>query len=1061
MAKRFIPIRLLITIVFCLAHHTSALAHGDPAAVSQPAQFLIITPQQWAKQMQEYADFKGVIQSLNTEVCSLELILESNADAADDAERLKQYLYTRWAESDGALRYVLLVGDADVIPVRYMVLDRNTDAAFNYAFYPCDLYYADLADAGGEFDNWNGASDDFHATYFGEVRGEHNKADPINFDGVSYVPEIAVGRWPVSNDVALETVITKSQYYSQEVSVLNSIPVTNRLPRAAYLTTSGWIESRGMMDQMRDDMPATWSHARRYYADSTRDDQTPPPTAREVVRLLNEGVDLVLHAGHGTGDSWHDSISTTSITELTNRDHLPIMFSVGCSTAVFATLPPYEPYLDSDGVTHDGTNNGEVFDAPPPPPAVYQAGLYNASGLGEQLLRASLDGAVAYIGCNTGSQPCAMTLMRGFVKGYNAATSTGDALGVTVGDCWQSALAYYYEAEKLASIQPSNSWYPPSIFFQGMKFMLFGDPSLPMRAPVDIRKDVGGPEEWVRAAPDVLDAYAIAHRGASGTVPENTLAAFTAAHRQGADVIETDLVLTADNQLVCFHDLTLEGVTNVAEVYPDRVREDGKWYVIDFTWQELQRLAVIGRGEMGISGKWRLMIPSYDDLLTLVHALNKESGREVGILTEIKDPKFHADAEKDIASHVVDTLESHGLNHGYSRIVVQSFDFDVLVQLRRDLDCQIPLVYLVDKDEEVPDARLDQLADIVDGIAPNWKSIGPAGRTDGQDPDLIERAHLRGLMVLGYTFGDDTEQMARFVQKYGIDGIITDFTATGRQAVSERGFAWLKFRPGDGPFSGGPELPRNLRPVPRLDDYGLIWHDEFDGTALDETKWKHSRLGPRRDAINVTDAVSLDGNGHLTITTSRVEAADGTARYHTGMIDTLGHFGTAYGYFEARMQLQTEVGHWSAFWIHTHSMGNPIGDVATAGTEIDVAELLHNGKHESAVQHTLHWDGYGEHHKSQGRLVPIDGLNDGFHTFGLLWTPAEYVFLVDGRETWRTRTAVSQRPQYMILSCEVGDWAGDIGEAELPDSLIVDYVRVYQPMKLRHWQAMIDWRTLK
>ncbi len=59
------------------------------------------------------------------------------------------------------------------------------------------------------------------------------------------------------------------------------------------------------------------------------------------------------------------------------------------------------------------------------------------------------------------------------------------------------------------------------------------------------------------------------------------------------------------------------------------------------------------------------------------------------------------------------------------------------------------------------------------------------------------------------------------------------------------------------------------------------------------------------------------------------------------------------------------------------------------------------------------------------------------------WTPEHYVFYVDGKETWRTDNGVSHRPEYMILSLEVGEWAGDIANAKLPDRLYVDYVRVY------------------
>jgi hypothetical protein len=153
------------------------------------------------------------------------------------------------------------------------------------------------------------------------------------------------------------------------------------------------------------------------------------------------------------------------------------MLSTGCSTARFATLPPYEPYVDIHGKTHEGTNAGQVFAAPPPPPAPYQSGKHNPIGLGEELLRRGPDGAVAYIGCNTGSQPCALTLVEGFVQAF------GEAREPRLGDCWSAAVRHYYEKERLASLVPTESWYPASIFFQAMKFMVYGDPSLTMPGP--------------------------------------------------------------------------------------------------------------------------------------------------------------------------------------------------------------------------------------------------------------------------------------------------------------------------------------------------------------------------------------------------------------------------------------------------------------------------------------------------------------------------------------------------------------------------------------------------
>jgi beta-glucanase (GH16 family) len=234
--------------------------------------------------------------------------------------------------------------------------------------------------------------------------------------------------------------------------------------------------------------------------------------------------------------------------------------------------------------------------------------------------------------------------------------------------------------------------------------------------------------------------------------------------------------------------------------------------------------------------------------------------------------------------------------------------------------------------------------------------------------------------------------------------------------------------------------------APQPPGYRLVWSDEFDGQSLDLRKWDYRDLGPRRDGVNVKDCVTLDGRGHLVLTTKRVGR-----EYHTAMIGTEGRFETCYGYFECRVTMQTERGHWSAFWLQSPTMGRHVGRPQESGTEIDIFEYLVSRG--DRVQHTLHWDGYGKDHKSAEKIADVPGLSEGWHTLGLLWSPQEYVFSIDGSETWRTAEAVSHRAEYLILSLEVGKWAGDIAQAHLPDRFLVDYVRVYQrpetPVSLR------------
>ncbi len=434
------------------------------------AALLVVAPQAFKPALEEFVAFKG--QRLATTFVALEDALAAGAAASpgrDDPERLKRALYERWKSS--GVRYVLLVGDADTLPVRYMVLDRVTAPAFDYAFYPSDLYYADLAERDGSFEDWNAQKEGFHARYFGEVRGEKNKNDPINFDAIDYHPEVAVGRWPVSTLEQVAAVAAKTMRYERELEARAEASPTEQ-PDAALVMVGGWIDARGACEAWRAKIEPMWRVERRYY--SGKEYGVADPSEGEITGLLTRGSDLLLHAGHGNDDRWEGCLSIASMKQLGDQPRLPIVMSAGCSTARFATLPPYEPYEDVSGAQHPGTNAKECFTAPPPPPSHYARGAFNLTGLGEALVCAPDRGAVAYIGCNTGSQPCALTLVEGFVDGIATIPSP------RLGDCWNHAIDFYFTKERLATIAPTDSWYPASIFFQGMKFMVFGDPSLPV-----------------------------------------------------------------------------------------------------------------------------------------------------------------------------------------------------------------------------------------------------------------------------------------------------------------------------------------------------------------------------------------------------------------------------------------------------------------------------------------------------------------------------------------------------------------------------------------------------
>lgn len=454
---------LIVSLRLATALAATLFAAAPSPAAEPPGRLVVVAPEQFAPALAEYIGFRSARRP--TELAALETIL-AQTDGTDDPERLKRWLFDAWKHR-GA-RYALLVGDADVLPVRYMVLDRVTPAAFDYAFYPSDLYYADVAHRDGSFDDWNARKDAFHAAYFGEVRGEKNKDDPINFDAIDYRPELAVGRWPVHTAEEVQCVAAKTMAYERG---LDGGDPTARA-RAAFVAVPGWVDTRGRMDGWAAGLPPGWEALKLY---GGRGEKGPFPDEARVVSMLNEGAALVFHAGHGHDDGWERSLGAGALPTLRNADRLPIILSAGCSTARFATLPPYEAYEDVDGRRHAGTDAGETFDAPPPPPSPYARGAFDRTGLGERLVRDGPAGAVAYIGCNTGSQPCGLTLLEGFAGALPEAP--------TLGDAWTRAVAHYYDAEHLETIAPTPDWYPASIFFQAMKFMVYGDPALALPGP--------------------------------------------------------------------------------------------------------------------------------------------------------------------------------------------------------------------------------------------------------------------------------------------------------------------------------------------------------------------------------------------------------------------------------------------------------------------------------------------------------------------------------------------------------------------------------------------------
>jgi glycerophosphoryl diester phosphodiesterase len=162
----------------------------------------------------------------------------------------------------------------------------------------------------------------------------------------------------------------------------------------------------------------------------------------------------------------------------------------------------------------------------------------------------------------------------------------------------------------------------------------------------------------------------IAHRGASGYLPEHTLEGAALAHAMGVDYIEQDVVLTRDDALIVLHDLYLDAVTDVTERFPGRRRDDGRHYVIDFSLAEIRSLRVHERtgpdGAPAFPGRVTddqrsFRVPTLDEEIQLIQGLNRTTGRDVGLYVEPKAPAWHRAEGKDLVLAVLHLLARHGL----------------------------------------------------------------------------------------------------------------------------------------------------------------------------------------------------------------------------------------------------------------------------------------------------------------------------------------------------------------------------------------------------------------
>ena len=316
----------------------------------------------------------------------------------------------------------------------------------------------------------------------------------------------------------------------------------------------------------------------------------------------------------------------------------------------------------------------------------------------------------------------------------------------------------------------------------------------------------------------------IAHRGASGYLPEHTLEAKALAYAMKPDYIEQDIVMTKDDHLVILHDRYLDRVSNVAEKFPKRARQDGRYYAIDFTLAEIKTLNLSEGFKIDKDGKKVISLPqrfplnkssfqiaTLEEEIELIQGLNQTLKYNIGLYPEIKAPWFHQHEGKDISLAVLKVLKKYGYRKKTDKIYLQCFDANELrriyTQLMPHLEMDLKLIQLIaytswQETMELKNKKLHiynydwmfkpgamrKISEYAVGIGP-WMSMLIDRSSTAQKiiiSPLLHEAKQAGLQIHPYTFRTDPSRIPKYVRDFEhllsifyhqleVDGFFTDY----------------------------------------------------------------------------------------------------------------------------------------------------------------------------------------------------------------------------------------------------------------------------------------------
>lgn len=378
------------------------------------------------------------------------------------------------------IKWVMLVGDADKFPVRYLCRDVPSPRGYQAS----DLYYADLFKSDGSFDDWDGNGNSLYAQVLGTSSNN-------NIDSVDWHPDVAVGRVPASTVSEVNNYVQK--IISYELNAFNSpwfkraLLVTGCDDCGDAVGISDYIAANYLsgFKIIKHYHTTTWQP---YYPKHAPKDATPSfiknmmdKRAKPMTDYINQGVGFINYYGHGSWKDFSWVYDKRHLNDLTNTDKLPIIFSRACQTGEFAPSPPWQDYYDIKNVFHASHQpaTSEIVPTPNPiQPGTGSGTLHNCDleARSEDWLVHRITGAIAYIGCAGIANPGhADQLDKDFFKAYKLGYKTYGAMWAYMVQQFLDGHGYF---DKQGNMIGKNDWERYAIWNALVRFNPFGDPSL-------------------------------------------------------------------------------------------------------------------------------------------------------------------------------------------------------------------------------------------------------------------------------------------------------------------------------------------------------------------------------------------------------------------------------------------------------------------------------------------------------------------------------------------------------------------------------------------------------